>query len=688
MNKKNIINKVLKNSSIYSKYTKDELLTSLFNSKDIVNKMSSIREIIKRTTNLELFPVQILGALQLVDGYIIEMKTGEGKTAVALAASLIQASNHKKTHIVTVNEYLAERDADFSRPVYEYINKRCDFIISTTENKKEIYEFADLIYITSSELGFDYLRSNSAYRLEDVCFNNDSTLAIIDEADSILIDEARIPLILSIPKDIQLEDYKKAQSFVRQLNSSDYIVNQKEKTAFLNENGAKKCEKYFKIDDYAGINNGIIRHLIDEALIANFIMKKDIDYLISNDEIKLIDLNTGRIAEGRRFNKGLHQAIEAKENKEIKPETATVGSITFQKLFTIYEKFAGMTGTALSEREEFKDIYNKKIIQIPTNKKLIRKDHPDLIYGTNKDRDLGLINLVKDIHKKNRPILIGTSSIIESEAVADLLNKNGFKFNLLNAKNNKDEADIIKNSGIAGAITISTNMAGRGTDIKLDEESKRIGGLYIIGVGHYDCVRIDNQLRGRAGRQGDPGDSIFLVSVDDELIKVFANDSLRALMKSLALDGNNLGTTHKGFSRGIRKAQDQITAKYFNNRKSTTEYDNILGIYRQAFYKDRLSILTENDLIKLLNKFEKDSNKVLKLSQNILKSNLNFKAYVLNIMDSNWINFLNMAEDLKSESSYTSYSGSKAIVLYEEELSNCYNLMLKNVLDTINKGLN
>lgn len=680
MKNKILVKKIVKKENEFSNKSKEELIKLLSDKQNIVNIMASIREIIYRVTDLKLYPVQILGALELYDGHIIEMKTGEGKTVVALAASLLKVAMGKKVHIITVNEYLTERDATFAMPVYEYINKYCDFILATTKNKKEIYDNADLLYITNSELGFDYLRSNGCYNPEEIVFNNDGVFAIIDEADSILIDEAKIPLIISLPKNIELENYKKAQYFVKTLKKEDYEIDMKERIVSLTESGAKKCQKYFNLDNYANIESNTVRHLVDEALIANFIMKKDIDYIIQNNEIKLIDSNTGRIAEGRRFNRGLHQALEAKENKEIQAENATVGSITYQKLFKMYEDFAGMTGTAMTEKEEFKEIYNKKPVAIPSNKPLIRIDAQDLIFSNNKYRDNYLINKLQENKNIGQPILIGTSSIVESERIAKLLKNNGFKFNLLNAKNDKNEADIIARAGEKGAITIATNMAGRGTDIKLSEGVKELGGLMILGIGHYDFERIDNQLRGRAGRQGDPGFSQFLVSVEDKIIDTFAGDALKKLIINLADETGY--AKNKGFSKGINKAQNAIATSYFNSRKSTTEYDDILGLYRNMFYDDRMKILTEKSVEEIIDNFT--DNKQIK-AKLLLKVKNNIKKYVLAVMDSNWINFLTISEDLKVESNYNSYTGTKSIILYENELGKAYNEMLQNIYKTISE---
>jgi preprotein translocase subunit SecA len=683
MKNKILVKQILKLQAIFQEKTQEELKNILFNDKKIVNRMASIREIIKRNTGLELYPVQILGALELFNNKIIEMKTGEGKTVVALAAALLKNSYNKKVHIVTVNEYLAERDANFAKDAYQYIDKRCDYILSTTDNKKDIYQNSDLIYITNSELGFDYLRSNGCYGPEDIVFNNDNAFAIIDEADSILIDEARIPLILSINKDIELENYKKAQYFVKTLKKDEYEIDMKDRIASLNEKGATKCQKYFNLADYSSIEAGKVRHLVNEALIANFIMKKDIDYIIKDNEVKLIDTNTGRVAEGRRFNKGLHQAIEAKENKEIKTESSTVGSITYQKLFKMYEDFAGMTGTAMTEKQEFKEIYNKKPIEIPSNKPLKRIDAKDLIFSNNTYRDEYLIKTVKENNQKQRPILIGTASIVESERIAKLFTKNGIKFNLLNAKNDKNEAEIIAKAGQKGAVTIATNMAGRGTDIKLGEGVVELGGLMILGIGHYDFERIDNQLRGRAGRQGDPGYSQFLVSIEDKIIDTFAGDTLKTLMSNLAQETGY--ATNKGFSKGIKRAQNAIANSYFNSRKSTTEYDDILGLYRSMFYIDRMKVLNSSD-DELLTKFTSDETILSKVRKQLKREAPHrARTYILAVMDNNWIDFLTIAEDLKMESGYNSYSGTKSIVLYENELGNAYSEMLQNISETILK---
>jgi preprotein translocase subunit SecA len=412
-------------------------------------------------------------------------------------------------------------------------------------------------------------------------------------------------------------------------------------------------------------------------------MKKDIDYIIKDNEVKLIDTNTGRVAEGRRFNKGLHQAIEAKENKEIKTESSTVGSITYQKLFKMYEDFAGMTGTAMTEKQEFKEIYNKKPIEIPSNKPLKRIDAKDLIFSNNTYRDEYLIKTVKENNQKQRPILIGTASIVESERIAKLFTKNGIKFNLLNAKNDKNEAEIIAKAGQKGAVTIATNMAGRGTDIKLGEGVVELGGLMILGIGHYDFERIDNQLRGRAGRQGDPGYSQFLVSIEDKIIDTFAGDTLKTLMSNLAQETGY--ATNKGFSKGIKRAQNAIANSYFNSRKSTTEYDDILGLYRSMFYIDRMKVLNSSD-DELLTKFTSDETILSKVRKQLKREAPHrARTYILAVMDNNWIDFLTIAEDLKMESGYNSYSGTKSIVLYENELGNAYSEMLQNISETILK---
>lgn len=689
MSKKNIIKKV--NELNYENKTDKELKEMFFSLKNnknkIIKQLAVSKEIIKRTTSLVLFDVQLLGALALLEGNIIEMKTGEGKTIVAILTSLLRYLEGGKTHIVTVNDYLAQRDGEYAKLVYDFLDLRVDYIITDTKNRKDKYDNADTLYITNSELGFDYLRSNGAYFEKDVLFNIENTLVIVDEADSVLIDEAKIPLILSAPKEYKIMTQKQVNSFIEKIKSNNkfYEIELKDRNAFLTADGCKKAEEFFGLKTrYSDKENSNLRHIVKQSLVAHLIMKKDKDYIVRDGQVLLIDQSTGRIADGRRYNRGLHQAIEAKEKVEIQDESISIATITYQNLFKMYSKLSGMTGTAMSEKKEFKEIYNLNVVEIPTNKPVIRKDDNDLLFANNEDRNLYLLNLIKQENSKHRPILIGTNSIENSEKIAKVLTENGYKIQILNAKNHAKEAEIIAQAGQKDAITVATNMAGRGTDIKLGEGVKELGGLLLIGIGHYENIRIDNQFRGRSGRQGDPGESIFLVSMDDELVNIFAAEYLKNVIRNLTKAQGGKPIENNSFSKAIKKAQYQIQIKNFNQRKSTIEFDEILGIYRDLYYNERMRILRENNIEYIIKNILKIKG-LVKIDKYV---STKIKEQILINMDRAWVEFLSASEDLKIESNYLSFAGTKPITIYEKELADYYKIFLDSVKESVIKLFN
>ena len=561
----------------------------------IVESFALVREAAWRVLKEKPYKVQIIGGLAIHFGNIAEMKTGEGKTLTSTMPAYLNSLEGKGVHIVTVNEYLSTRDAEWMGKVYELlgitvgINKK----ELTPQEKKIAYE-QDITYTTNNELGFDYLRDNMVVRSENRV-QRGLNFAIIDEVDSILIDEARTPLIISGGVSKSADLYILADKAAKSLTLDDYVIDEKTKKVTLTEDGIKKTEKLLKVDNLYDINNAMLVHNLDKALTANYAFKKDVDYVVDNDKIIIVDAFTGRLMHGRQYSDGLHQALEAKEGVTINSETKTLATITFQNLFRMYNKLSGMTGTAKTEEEEFRNIYNMYVIEIPTNKPVIREDMNDLVYINIKGKYNALANTIETVHKTGQPILVGTASIESSELLSSLLKKRGIKHELLNAKNHEREAEIIKNAGQKGAVTIATNMAGRGTDIKLGEGVKELGGLMVLGSERHDSRRIDNQLRGRSGRQGDPGVTRFYISMEDDLMARFGSDRMKAIMTTFGIKEDQ-PITHKMLSKNIESAQKRVEGFNYDRRKALLDYDNVISRQREIIYERRNEILDQESI--------------------------------------------------------------------------------------------
>lgn len=562
----------------------------------ILHKSFAItRETSKRVLGMRHFDVQLIGGMALNDGRIAEMKTGEGKTLVATLAVCLNALCGRGVHVVTVNDYLANRDAKELEPLYNFLGFEVGTITSEVRDDNErLQAYAcDIVYGTNNEFGFDYLRDNMKYDLSQKV-QGEHYFAIIDEVDSILIDEARTPLIISGPVNRTLEHYQLANSVAQKLkNEEDFSIDEKNRVILLNEEGIKKAESLFKVDNLYSIENAALSHHLDQALKANYLFIKDKDYVVQNDEVVIVDEFTGRLSEGRRFSEGLHQAIEAKEKVDIKEESQTLADITFQNYFRLYEKLSGMTGTAQTEASEFLQIYNLEVVSIPTNVPVQRKDLNDLIYKSEKEKFNAVIDKIQELYKKGQPVLVGTASIEKSEILHELLKKHRIPHTVLNAKQHTKEAEIIKDAGVKGAVTIATNMAGRGVDIKINDEIRELGGLYIIGTERHESRRIDNQLRGRAGRQGDPGISQFYLSLEDSLLRIFGSDKIKGIMERLGLkEGEHI---ESGLvTRSVESAQKKVENLHFESRKHLLEYDDVANEQRKAVYKLRNELLDEN----------------------------------------------------------------------------------------------
>lgn len=559
------------------------------------------REAAKRVLNQFPFKVQVMGAIVLNQGDVAEMRTGEGKTLTATMAVYLNALTGKGVHVVTVNEYLAQRDAEWMGQIYRFLGLTVGVNLreKTVTEKQEAYR-CDITYTTNSELGFDYLRDNMAVDA-NACVLRGLTYAVIDEADSILIDESRTPLIISGGSKVSSNTYIIADRFVKTLKrEKDFTYDEKTKTCGLTEQGVDKAERMFGIKNLYSPEYNDLVHRIVQALKANYVMTRDVEYMVDSEgEIQLIDQFTGRILKGREYSDGLQQAIQAKENVKIKEETVTLATITYQNFFRLYEKLSGMTGTAKTEEEEFRKIYNMRVICIPTNRPIQRIDDLDLIFGNQNAKFKALVKEVQARHEKGQPILIGTVSVEMSEFVDRLLNEAHLPHNVLNAKNHAKEAEIIAHAGEAGAITIATNMAGRGTDIKLDEEARKAGGLCVFGTERHESRRIDNQLRGRSGRQGDPGYTRFFISLDDELMRRFGSDRLRSLYSSL----DDEALESKMVQSAITNAQKRIEGQNFDTRKSLLDYDDVLRKQREIMYKKRDNILFASDIHEMIEEF-------------------------------------------------------------------------------------
>ena len=550
------------------------------------------REASKRVLGMRHFDVQLIGGMALHDGRIAEMKTGEGKTLVATLAACLNALSGKSVHVITVNDYLAKRDGGELEPLYNFLGLSVGIITSDLrdDETKIVCYSANIVYGTNNEFGFDYLRDNMKYDLTQKVQKH-HFFAIVDEVDSILIDEARTPLIISAPVNRTMENYQLANSVAQKLqNEQDFHIDEKNRVILLTEEGIKNAEKFFGVDNLYSIENAALSHHLDQALKANYLFMKDKDYVVRDGEVVIVDEFTGRLSEGRRFSEGLHQAIEAKEKVDIKEESQTLADITFQNYFRLYDKLAGMTGTAQTEASEFLQIYNLDVVSIPTNVPVQRKDLNDLIYKSEREKFEAVIAKITELYKRGQPVLVGTASIERSELLHELLKKSRIPHTVLNAKQHAKEAEIIKDAGKKGAVTIATNMAGRGVDIKIDDEVRELGGLYIIGTERHESRRIDNQLRGRAGRQGDPGVSQFYLSLEDSLLRIFGSDKLKGIMERLGLkDGEHIESSL--VTRSVENAQKKVENLHFESRKHLLEYDDVANEQRKAIYKLRDDLL-------------------------------------------------------------------------------------------------
>ena len=589
----------LKAQVVEEKVTLDQILNDVF---------ALVREASKRVLKMRHFDVQLIGGMVLNEGRIAEMKTGEGKTLVATLPVILNAMSGKGVHVVTVNDYLAKRDATQMGELYNFLGLSVDVILSggyDDEVRQAAYN-ADITYGTNSEFGFDYLRDNMKFEAGQKV-QRGHNFVIVDEVDSILIDEARTPLIISGPTNRTLDGYIRADQVAKQLTrgtpadpnvpgskpTGDFIVDEKNRTIMITEAGISKAEKLFGVENLYNLENAVLSHHLDQALKAHNLFEKDVHYVVKDGEVVIVDEFTGRLSEGRRFSEGLHQALEAKEGVKIQEESQTLADTTYQNYFRMYKKLAGMTGTAQTEATEFSQIYNLEVISIPTNVPVKRIDQNDLIYKTQNEKFKAVIDEIKKAHEKGQPVLVGTASIERSEVLHEMLKKVGIPHSVLNAKNHEKEAEIIAQAGVKGAVTIATNMAGRGVDIRIDDEVRNLGGLYIIGTERHESRRIDNQLRGRAGRQGDPGMSRFYLSLEDNLLRIFGSDRIKAIMDRLGIDeGESIES--RMVTRAVENAQKKVESLHFEARKHLLEYDDVANEQRKTIYKYRDELLDKS----------------------------------------------------------------------------------------------
>ncbi len=630
---------------------KEQILSGEKNENDVLNDVFAIvRETGKRTLNMRHFDVQLIGGMVLHDGKIAEMKTGEGKTLVATLPVVLNAMSGKGVHVVTVNDYLAKRDAEQMNAIYNFLGFSVGVVLSSQNSDiehKQAYD-CDITYGTNNEFGFDYLRDNMKFsKAEKV--QREHNFVIVDEVDSILIDEARTPLIISGPTNRTLDGYIKANEVAKQMQKGeavlppakpegDFVVDEKNRNILITEAGIAKAEKLFGVENLYSLDNAILAHQLDQALKAHNLFEKDVHYVLRNNEVIIVDEFTGRLSEGRRFSEGLHQALEAKENVKIQEESQTLADITFQNYFRMYNKLAGMTGTAQTEATEFSQIYSLDVISIPTNIPIKRQDKDDLIYKTQNEKFKAVIEEIKKANAKGQPVLVGTASIERSEVFHNMLVKEKIPHHVLNAKNHEQEALIIQDAGKKGAVTIATNMAGRGVDIKIDDEIRALGGLYIIGTERHESRRIDNQLRGRAGRQGDPGISRFYLSLEDNLLRIFGGDRIKSIMDRLGIEeGESIES--RIVTRAVENAQKKVESLHFESRKHLLEYDDVANEQRKTIYRYRNELLDENYDIRA------------KISQNIAEYSANvMNDYMLDESGSN-VNFENLKAKILYECS-------------------------------------
>ncbi|EAB5333188.1 preprotein translocase subunit SecA [Campylobacter jejuni] len=630
---------------------KEQILSGEKNENDVLNDVFAIvRETGKRTLNMRHFDVQLIGGMVLHDGKIAEMKTGEGKTLVATLPVVLNAMSGKGVHVVTVNDYLAKRDAEQMSAIYNFLGFSVGVVLSSQNSDiehKQAYD-CDITYGTNNEFGFDYLRDNMKFsKAEKV--QREHNFVIVDEVDSILIDEARTPLIISGPTNRTLDGYIKANEVAKQMQKGeavlppakpegDFVIDEKNRNILITEAGIAKAEKLFGVENLYSLDNAILAHQLDQALKAHNLFEKDVHYVLRNNEVIIVDEFTGRLSEGRRFSEGLHQALEAKENVKIQEESQTLADITFQNYFRMYNKLAGMTGTAQTEATEFSQIYSLDVISIPTNIPIKRQDKDDLIYKTQNEKFKAVIEEIKKANAKGQPVLVGTASIERSEVFHNMLVKEKIPHHVLNAKNHEQEALIIQDAGKKGAVTIATNMAGRGVDIKIDDEIRALGGLYIIGTERHESRRIDNQLRGRAGRQGDPGISRFYLSLEDNLLRIFGGDRIKSIMDRLGIEeGESIES--RIVTRAVENAQKKVESLHFESRKHLLEYDDVANEQRKTIYRYRNELLDENYDIRA------------KISQNIAEYSANvMNDYMLDESGSN-VNFENLKAKILYECS-------------------------------------
>ena len=576
----------------------DDILTEAF---------AVAREAGRRTLLMRPFDVQVIGGLVLHEGRIAEMKTGEGKTLAATMPLYLNALSGEGCHLVTVNDYLAKRDAEWMGPIYKFLGLTVGVIVHGMDDPERRMAYnADITYGTNNEFGFDYLRDNMKFSLEDYV-QRDFNYAIVDEVDSILIDEARTPLIISGPSEESTDKYYKINQVIPRLRrDKDYTIDEKSRTVVLTEEGVAKVEGYLKVQNLFEPKNIELLHHVNQALKAHTLFKRDVDYLVKDGQVIIVDEFTGRVMPGRRYSDGLHQALEAKEKVNIERENQTLASITFQNYFRMYKKLAGMTGTADTEAAEFNKIYNLDVCVVPTNMPMIRLDNSDVIYKTEAEKFNAVIEEIKELHTQKRPVLVGTISIEKSELLSKYLSRTGIKHHVLNAKHHEKEAEIIAQAGQPGMVTISTNMAGRGTDIKLGEGVAEVGGLHILGTERHESRRIDNQLRGRSGRQGDLGSSRFYLSLEDDLLRIFGAERISSIMDRIGMEENQ-PIEHKLISRAIENAQKRVEAHNFDIRKHLLEFDDVMNRQRQVIYEQRKRVLKGEDLGQMWRRWWKNS---------------------------------------------------------------------------------
>ena len=726
--------------SFKARYQAGESLESM-----MVEAFAVVREASRRVTKLFPYYVQVCGAVAIFEGNIAEMKTGEGKTLTAVMPAYLQALNNEGVHIVTVNEYLARREVEGDiGALFRFLGLTVGLNIRefTPEQKREAYD-CDIMYSTNSELGFDYLRDHMVLYAKDMVSQRGLNFAIIDEVDSILIDEARTPLIISGGSKNNQNLYQSADRFAKSIRDEDFEIDIEAKTIALTPSGIEKAERIFQIDNLYDLKYVSLVHHINNALRANYIMFRDKDYMVSEDEVLIIDQFTGRVLRGRQFSEGLHQALEAKENVKVKRETITVATITYQNFFRMYKKLSGMTGTAKTEEEEFREIYNMDVVEVPTNAPIIRLDEPDYLYAHMADKFKALVDEVEERHQKGQPMLIGTIAVETSEHLSLLLKQRRIPHEVLNAKNHAREAEIVAKAGQMGSVTIATNMAGRGTDIKLGEGVVALGGLAVIGSERHESRRIDNQLRGRSGRQGDPGYSRFYISAEDELLMRFGGETFKSRVEFLERMNKSTGQplASKMFTRFVTGAQKRIEGNNYDTRKSVLKYDDVIRRQREIIYKERRDVLTlesiesqvrqmlESSLTQQVNQFFHESNKNAPsidyeallayfngnifppdtFSEDTLKAmaqtdivdhivgtglaeldrkkasvpeqvyNEFLKVVMLRVIDTYWMRNIDEMSELRQAVTLQSYGQQNPLVIYQQEGLNKFNLMIENI---------